>query len=199
MITRFRFFLSAVVMLLAAAGKVLGATSETQLLDGINENFKGLFYERSESLSADFVQKFPTSPHLPDVVLLQARSRLEQSNYTGALQLLVANENAVGAKKDEMVFWMGETQLREGKYPEAAKLFRRVTTEFSSSPRRAQAALKQAVAGARMADWQNVVDVLGAKEGVFQQEAATNAESPTVLQGYLLLSDAYLKRNNPAA
>src|ERR1051325_6501944 len=159
MITRFGFSLLAVVMLLTGGGKALGAAREAQLFDAINENFKGLFYERSESLSAEFIQTFPTSAHLPDVVLFQARSRLEQSNYSGAMQLLVANENAVGAKKDEILFWMGETGLREGNYAEAAKLFRRVTTDFASSARRAQAAVKEAVTGARMEKWQNVVDV----------------------------------------
>jgi TolA-binding protein len=186
-------------MLLIAVGKTAAASSEVQLLNAAEENFKGWFYDRAESLSAEFIQKFPTSPYVPDAVLLQARSRLEQSNYAGAMQLLVANENALGAKKDEIAFWMGETRLREGKYPEAAKLFRRVTTEFSSSPRRSEAALKQAVAGARLDNWQNVVEVLGAKDGVFQQQAATNAESDTVLQGFLLLSEAHLKLGNYAA
>src|SRR5689334_9282241 len=174
MITRFRFFLPAAVMFLTVAGKAFGAAGEAESFDVIEQNFKGFFYERAESLSVEFIQKFPASPRLPDVILYQARSRLEQSNYTGAMQLLVANENAVGARKDEIVFWMGEIRLREGKYADAAKLFQKVIAEFTSSARRAPAALKLAVAGAKMENWQNVVDVLGAKGGVFQQEASTN-------------------------
>src|SRR2546422_201245 len=113
MMTRFRCYLLAMVVLMTITGRVAGATTtEAQLRVTIRENFYGGLYDRAEKLCAQFAQEFPMSPHLPEEILLQARSRLEQSNYAGAMQLLVANQNVVGASKDEFVFWMGEARLR---------------------------------------------------------------------------------------
>src|SRR6266480_7631000 len=98
MITSVRFYALVLVVLLSAVGRAAAAT-EAQSLKAVQDAFNETSYDRAEKQCAEFVQKFPTSPHLPDAILLQARSRLEQSNYAGAMELLVTNQNAVGAKK----------------------------------------------------------------------------------------------------
>src|SRR5436190_15627184 len=100
---RFRFFALAVVVLITAARPAGGATAEAQL-NGAKEIFEDKFYDRAEQACVEFVQNFPTSPRLAEVLLLQARSRLEQSNYAGAMELLVANQNVLGQKRMSLFF-----------------------------------------------------------------------------------------------
>jgi TolA-binding protein len=200
MIMRFRFCLLVSVVLLTISSRAASAGGpEAQKFAGGEAFFNDTFYSSAEREFAEFVQTFPSSPRVPDAILLQARSRLEQSNYAGAIQLLSTNQNVVGARKDEFLFWMGETRLREGNHAEAGKLFAQIIHEFAASPRRVEAAVKQAIAGAKQGQWQTVVDLLGAAEGVFQAEAKTNAGSDFVLQGYFLLTEAHLKKANYAA
>ena len=196
---RFRGWLWLIAICATTSG--LMAASSDALYKQASDAFTGSFYQRADGLCAEFAQKYPSSPHLPDIVLLQARSRLELSNYAGAIQLLSTNQNAVGAPKDKYVFWMGEARLREGKLTEANDFFARVLKEFPLSPLRSQAAVKQAMCAARQNKWGDVVSLLAATNGVFQHEviadrAGTNAGSAAVLQGYFLLAEGCLNTSN---
>lgn len=194
---RFRFLLWLVAFC-ATAAHLLAANAEAQWKNAWDA-FNGTFYQRADNLCTEFAQKYASSPRLPEVILLQARARLELSNYAGAIQLLSTNLDSVGVPKDQYIFWMGEARLREGNVPEANKLFARVVNEFPSSQLRADAAVKQAMGAARENNWAAVINLLAGTNGVFRQEASTNEGAPAVLQGYFLLADGYLKTSNYAA
>src|SRR4051812_41320671 len=198
MMRRFRCGLLCMVAFGVTICRAFSANADTQL-KAAWDAFNGTFYDRTDNLCAEYTQKFPTSPHLPEVFLLQARARLEISNYAGAIQLLSKNQDAVGVPKDQFIFWMAEARLREGKVAEANELFARVVREFPASTLRAEATMKQAVGAAKLNDWPNVVNLLANTNGAFQQEASTNSGAQVVLQGYLLLGEAYLKGSNYAA
>jgi TolA-binding protein len=196
----FRLWLwTAMVFVTSATGLFAALPGEEKEFGQAKESFNTTLYKRAEGDFADFAKKFPASPHLPEAILLQARSRLEQSNYAGAIELLAASEGVVGAQKDEFVYWQGETRLREGKNDLASALFGRVMTEFPASGRRLDAAVKQAAAKAKLGQWQAIVESLGPTNGVFQTLAATNSGSEVAFQGYLLMSEAQLARSNYAA
>ena len=71
-----------VLTLLPAAGARLWAASAAdRAFDPAYQAFQDRFYDRAEAGFADFCQKFPTSPRLPEAILFQAVARLELTNY----------------------------------------------------------------------------------------------------------------------
>jgi TolA-binding protein len=173
--------------------------AEERAFGAAREAFTASLYQRAETDFREFIRNFPGSPLIPEAVLLQAQCALEQSNYAGALQLLATNRALVGARKDEVAFWTAEIQMRQGNYDSAASLFDHAALEFPGSPRRSEALVKEATARAKLNQWQAIIDLLGATNGLFQSMARTNGSDNSSLDGFLLLTEALLARTNLAA
>src|SRR6266446_2421901 len=190
-----------VLALLVAAGPRLAAatSAENRAFDAAASAFGGAFYDRAEAEFADFTQKFPQSTRLPEAILFQAKARLEQTNYAGAIQLLSSNLTAAGIQADQYRFWVAEAYLRKGEYRTAAGSFAKLIKEFPASPRRLEAVLGEAAARSKLSEWPEVVELLKQPNGVFQSTARTNAGDQLVLRGYLLLSEAQLAQKDYAA
>src|SRR5882724_540890 len=92
-----------VLALLLFAQPRLGAapSAENRAFEAAASAFGGAFYDRAEAEFADFTLKFPQSTRLPEAILFQAKARLEQTNYTGAIQLLSTNLTAAGIQADQ--------------------------------------------------------------------------------------------------
>ena len=187
-----------VLTLLPAAGARLWAASAAdRAFDPAYQAFQDRFYDRAEAGFADFCQKFPTSPRLPEAILFQAVARLELTNYAGAIELLSTRQGAAGTNADQYLFWLAEAYARKGDYRAASDGFARVVKEFPASSRCLEAALGEASARAALArtepsEWQRVIESLQRTNGVFQAAARTNASNERVVSGYLLLSEAQL-------
>ena len=63
-------------------------SAEDKALSTARALFDDHQYTLAESSLASFVAAYTNSPHRPYAILYLARSRLEQSNYDGAIQLL---------------------------------------------------------------------------------------------------------------
>jgi len=187
-----------VLSLLCVGGPRLWAASpEDRAFDAAIKAFQDKFYARAEAELADFCQKNPTSPRLPDAILVQAQARLELTNYAGAIQLLAANQAKAGTNADQYLFWLGQACLRKGDWRAAGDAFAKLVKEQPSSTRRLEASVgeawaRSALAQTEPAEWQRVIGLLQDTNGVFQGAARTNAASEFVPRGYLLLSEAQL-------
>ena len=194
-----QFVLSLVLLVSVPPSLRAADPAEERAFGSAKEAFTSGLYQRAETDLREFVRSFPSSPLVPEAVLLESQSCLEQSNYAGALQLLTTNQNLVGARKDEFAFWTAECQMRQGNYDAAARLFSQVATGFPVSPRRSEALVKEATSRARLNQWQAVIDLLEPTNGLFQSLARTNTSDNSALDGFFLLTEALLRTTNVSA
>jgi TolA-binding protein len=187
-----------VLTLLLAGGQRLWAASPAErAFDAAVKAFRDTFYSRAEAQLADFCQKNPTSPRLPEAILVQAQARLELTNYAGAIELLIANQAKAGTNADQYLFWLGEAYARKGDWRAASDTFAKLVKEQPTSPRCLEASVgeasaRSALARTEPAEWQRVIGLLQETNGLFQSAARTNAAGELVPRGYLLLSEAQL-------
>src|ERR1041385_7496149 len=73
------------------------------------------FYEVAEKGFGEFVQTYTNSPQIPEAILLQAEARIQQSNYTGAIELLSSRMAVAGTNwADQYVYWQAPAPFAEG-------------------------------------------------------------------------------------
>ena len=188
-------------LLLAGGPRLWAASPADRAFNTAVELFKGTFYAQAEAQLADFCQKNPTSPRLPEAVLVQAQARLELTNYAGAIELLTANQGKAGTNADQYLFWLGKAYSRKGDWRAASDTFAKLVKEQPTSSRCLEANLgeasaRSALAQTEPAEWQRVIGLLQETNGLFQSAARTNAASEFVPPGYLLLSEAQLAAKN---
>jgi tetratricopeptide (TPR) repeat protein len=184
-------------LLLADGPRLWAASAADRAFDAAVKAFQDTFYARAEAQLADYCQKFPASPRLPEAILVQAQARLELTNYAGAIELLTANQGNAATNADQYLFWLAEANYRKGDYRAAGNAFAKLVSDFPASPRCLESALGEASAHAALAraepaEWQRVISLLQQTNGVFQYAASTNASGDLVPRGYLLLSEAQL-------
>src|SRR5512143_1275322 len=191
-----RWILSCVLLFAAAPDLRAAASAEKAAFDAAARMFNDSFWDRAESLFAQFAQTYPNSPRLPEAFLYEAEARVQQTNYSGALELLAAHQAEAGKLADLFLFWQAETLFQKGDLPAAAAAFARLIREFPASSNRLQAAVREATANARLAEWARVVGALQPADSPFQLAAATNAAAELVIRGRLLLAEAHLAQTN---
>jgi TolA-binding protein len=169
---------------------------EAALRSGIGF-LEGGFYQKADAAFTEFAATFTNSPWLPEVFLRQAQARLEQTNYTGAIELLTAKMGSAGPRAHEYLFWLGQAYYRQVTNNQlAAETFAKLIKDFPASTNRLTAALWQARVYKRTSDWARVVDLLQLTNGLLQTGIVTNAAAR---EGYLLLGEAQFQVANYAA
>ena len=184
--------------LLCAAAPRLNAANPTELQAfsaATNAFFLG-FYDRAESAFAAFTQTYSNSPLAAEAVLFQAQSRIQQTNFTGAIDLLSARQAAAGTNADQCLFWLAEAHLRKGDYPAATNTFAKLIHDFPSSARYLEAAIGEATARTKLSDWPGVIQALQRPDGAFQTAVRSNVVNELVACGYVLLSEAQLAQKD---
>lgn len=189
---------SLVLFALLAAGPQVRAASagENRAFDSASKDFSNGIWDRAESEFGAFRQTFTNSSRLPEAVLFQAEARFQRTNYDGAMQLLSAYQDFAGNLGDEYLFWQGQAAFEKRDFKAAADLFARLVHVFPASPRRLEAALRQANSYALRSDWGRVAQLLEQTNGVFQTAARTNLASELVSRGFLLLGEAQIAEGN---
>jgi TolA-binding protein len=192
--------------LLAAAWCVLfstpvagAGTAEDRAFTNALKAVAGNWWELADRELAAFLQQHPTSERRAEAVLLQAQTRCQTRQPAGAIELLSTNLAAAGALADEYQFWIGEAELLASNYVAAARAYARVTQQFPSSARRADAVFGEARAFARLGDWPRVTALLGVSDGAFQPAARAQPDSSLALDGWLLLAEAQVGQRQFAA
>jgi TolA-binding protein len=183
----------AAMILLTVTNAVYGAgPAEKSAFNSASNAFGTAVWDRAEKQFAEFVEKFPDSNLVPQAILLEAQARFEQTNYSGAIGLLSANQVTAGKLLDQYLYWLGKAQFQSGAYRASAESFEKLVKEDPSSSLRLDAILGEAIARARVAEWARVIELLQKPDGAFQNEARTNFANELVPRGYLLLSEAQM-------
>jgi tetratricopeptide (TPR) repeat protein len=102
--------------------------------------FQDYQYRLAESNFSEFVAKFTNSPHRAEAILYQARARLEQSNYAGAIDLLQQSSAQAGALQTNYVFWMAEARSRTGDWPGVIGLLQQTNSPLAAADGRSELA-----------------------------------------------------------
>jgi TolA-binding protein len=175
----------------AAAG-----SAESRAFDAAKLSFDQTFWDLAEKNFADFVQKYPTSAHLPEAFLLQAVSRVHLTNYAGAIELLSAHQTEAGPRADDYLFWLAQAEQGKGDYSAAADSFAVLLKRYPASALGLEAAVGECAARAKLADWTRVRELLQQTNGVFQVAVRGKATNEVVARGYLLLGEADLAQKD---
>ena len=131
--------------------------------------FQDLNYERAEREFGEFAQTWKDSAFKVEAVLRQAQARYHLTNYPGALSLLTAGLPQAGKLADQYQFWLGEVHFRVGNLDRAASTYALLCRDFTNSPHFLAAAHNEALARFRLGQHSNVVALLRAPGGSFQQ------------------------------
>lgn len=119
--------------LFCASRLCLAQSSETDLLSAAQQAFNDGFSDVAQRYLVDFLSKFPDSPHLSAAKLLLGQCDFLRGEYTQALDLFEELSRQAD-KKDEILFWRGETFLKENQLQEAQRDYRTVIDGFPQSP-----------------------------------------------------------------
>lgn len=160
------------------------------------DRFRDLHWPLAEKYFSDFLAKYTNSPHRADAILYLARARLEQSNYTGAIDLLHKSLGEAGGLKHEFLFWTAKVRYASGDLTNAAQGFAIVARDFPLSPRRLESSYDQAEALSKMGDWREVTNLLQQPSGPFQTAAVAEPKSEFAAMGWLLLGEALMHEAN---
>lgn len=155
-------------------------------------------YPQAEHSFAEFLDKYTNSPHRPNAFLYEARSRLGQSNYAGAIDLLQKHSATVGPLQSEFLFWMAKAHLGAGEFVPAEQGYSTVAREFPGSPVRLESAYDEAEVHSRTADWPGVINILRQNGGPFQTAALQDPKSEFAARGWLLLAEALFQEGSYA-
>jgi tetratricopeptide (TPR) repeat protein len=185
---------AAALLLLLCACFALSARAESDEDLAFRSAFN-LFHDGQYSLAETnftaFLSTFTNSSHRADAVLYLARSRLEQSNYAGAIDLLENSFNTAGeSHKLDYVFWIATSRLNAGDYRRAAEEFGNIA-QNPNSTKILEASYEQAECCSRMADWMQVIQLLQQTNGSFRLAVAADPKNNFATMGALLLGQAF--------
>ncbi|MGO9585981.1 MAG: tetratricopeptide repeat protein [Limisphaerales bacterium] len=158
--------------------------------------FQDGMWSRAETEFAQFVQKYPKSDRLAEVVLMQAEAEFEQGKLPQTIALLKARKAEAGNLADQYVYWIGEAQFQNGDFSAAAETFVSLTRDFPESSLRLRGVVEAAAALAQTNKWPQVVSLLEETNGVFQRAAQMDSGNELVSRGRLLLAQAKFVQND---
>lgn len=182
-------------LLLALAGVRVEAAlfgGEKKAFEEAGNSFRVEMWERAEKELAKFVEDYPKSERLSEVILWQAQAQFQQGKYPAVVDLLTKRQEQAGNFADQYLFWTGRAQFEAKDYPAAAQTFGKLAREFSSSPKRLEAAVNEAASYAKLGDWTNVVELLKRVDGPFRLASLSAPGSEMVARGFLLRAEGQL-------
>ncbi len=107
-------------------------STETDLLSAAQQAFNDGFSDMAVKYLEDFLNKFPESPHIGTAKLLLGQCDFLHGDYDKALGLF-GELSQQRDNRDEVLFWRGETYLKQNHLPEAQDDYRAVIREFPKS------------------------------------------------------------------
>ena len=187
-----RWFLILLTLSGGGASVFAASSAENRAFNTASKAFQLGAWEYAETKYGEFVDKYPKSARVPEVVLLQAQARYNLDRHADAIKLLSANLDKAGGLQDEYLYLMAQAHFQGADYPAAAGLFARLIKEYPDSPRRVAASVAEATAFARLHDWSRVTELLQATNMVFRQAAILAPTNEWVIRGHLLCGEAQL-------
>ncbi len=193
-------FCACLALGLAGGLALAQESAESRAFKAATNAFHDGIYERAEREFAEYAQKFPDSPRLPEAILFQARAAIKQQKAKSAVDLLTAALPKAGGLADQYRYWLAEAQLENGSFQAAAAAFERLIQDQPSSVLLLEASYGEALARFKMKEWRRVAALLQAPGGSFRREALARPNDELVMRGELLLAEALFEQKDfPAA
>ncbi|HXJ57238.1 MAG TPA: tetratricopeptide repeat protein [Verrucomicrobiae bacterium] len=165
-------------------------TVESRAFRAAVESFEMKAYERAEREFRQFVETFPQSALLPEAVLLQARSALNQTNLAGGIALLKTSATKAGPLADQYQYRLANAYLQSSNYLAAAQSFLFITRELTNSPLLLEASHGEALAHSKIHNYRKVIELLQDPKGAFQLASRARPTDVFTFRGHLLLAEA---------
>jgi TolA-binding protein len=149
-----------------------------------------IFYHQAEMTFRNFIVDYTNSPLLTNAIIYYARSKLGQSNYVGALELM---REKLPPNDPTVLKYIAQAYYGAGDYTNAAASCATLLGKLTAGdPSVLGAAGLQAQAEAKLRDWPRVISLLSSPDGVFQRAARGDPANIEVVNGTFLLSEAFL-------
>ena len=187
---RWQWLLILLVLSTGGGRSLAASTREDRAYAVAVAAFQDGMWSRAETEFTQFVQKYPRSDRLAEVVLMQAEAEFKQGKLPQAIALLTTNKAEAGNLADQYVYWIGEVQYQGRDFPAAAKTFVSLARDFPESSFRLQAVVEAASSLAQTNEWPRVVSLLEETNSVFQRAAQMDPGNELVSRGRLLLAQA---------
>lgn len=184
--------LAGALGLVALAAAHAASPAENRAWAAATRAFEDRIWERAEAEFGRFAERFPGSPRVPEALLRRAQAQFHQGRYAEAVAQLTDALPRAGLLTEEFLFWLGHAQFQAGRYADAAETFERLLREFPDAARRHETRVALAAARARLAQWPQVITLLGGPDGAPEPALPTNAPVRARAQARLLLGEAFL-------
>ena len=152
----------------------------------------GMFTTAVERFDA-FARMHPGSPHHAEAVLLEGQARFQLGQFEGVAEELTAGLQTAGPWADRYLFWIGEVQFAQGYFNLAAASYGQLIEKHPGSVRALTAALGQAQSLYQLGDLKKSIATLEPADGPFQRAASARPSDPLIVDGRLLLANAYFE------
>jgi TolA-binding protein len=192
-------WLVVLLSLLSGGTRLFAASAEDRAYSSALAAFQDAGWDRAEREFTEFTQKFPSSPRLPEIIRLQAEARFRLGNFSGTVDLLLAHRAQAGQFADQYAFWLAEGYYGLGNYAAAAEAYSKAVQDFPTSHFLLSAAVGEAAARAKLAQWPRVIELLQQTNSVFQGSIRNGVTNEYISRGFLLLTQAQLERRDLAS
>ena len=153
-----------------------------------NDNYASAI-ERLEA----FVLLYPDSALKPEAVLLENQARFQLGQFEAMVTELQAGLSTAGTWSDRYLFWIGEAQFALSQFAKAAEAYGLLIENYPDSARALEAALGQAQAYYQLDELKQLIATLEPADGPFQKSANATPTAELVIDGRLLLANAYFE------
>ena len=153
-----------------------------------NDNYASAI-ERLEA----FLLLYPDSALKPEAVLLENQARFQLSQFEAMVTELQAGLSTAGTWSDRYLFWIGEAQFALSQFAKAAEAYGLLIENYPESARALEAALGQAQAYYQLDELKQLIATLEPADGPFQKSANATPTAELVIDGRLLLANAYFE------
>jgi len=207
---KLRPWLFAWLMLMISGSRLSAASADDRAYTDAVKPFDDGVWDFAEMGLAQFVEKYPQSPHRAEAALRQAQAQYFQATNHLARQrlpdarqkleqataLLTARQGDADKLADEYLYWRGAAHSANTNYVAAADVFGKLAIGFPASTRRLEASVREAAAWAKLGEWLRVTELLQKPDGPFRQAAQGNTNSEFFARGLLLLAEAELTQKH---
>jgi len=108
-------------------------SAESDLLTAAQQAYNDGFSDVATRYLEDFLNKYPESPNLSTAKLLLGQCDFLHGEYDKALDLFEELSQQTD-KRDEILYWRGETYLKQNNFSAAQQDYQSVINEFPQSP-----------------------------------------------------------------
>ena len=195
-LTKLNWFLALALVVPLALGQEEDpqAKARAKLAFDVAKRFfrDGMFATAVERFDT-FAKTHPGSPARAEAVLLKGQARFQLGQFEAVAAELMAGLQSAGPWTDRYLFWIGEAQFALGRFGESAVSYGQLIEKHPGSERALTAALGQAQSLYKLGDLKKSIATLEPADGPFQRAASARPGDPMIIDGRLLLANAYFE------